>query len=55
MDCENIFCVYWKEGKCEFESVSLDIMGNCSTCIYIKLDEGILEKQREKARRELDE
>ena len=54
MDCENRFCVYWKKGKCEFESVPLDILGNCSTCIYINFDDDVLEEQREKTRKKLD-
>ncbi len=53
LSCENEFCTYQKQGKCILESVQLDIQGNCTDCIYIKVEEETLNKLKEKLLREL--
>ena len=49
MQCENMFCIYWKEGKCLLDKISLDIMGCCQECIYVDIGEESLRMAREKA------
>ena len=39
MMCENLFCIYWENGECVLDEVTLDCQGKCNECIYIKLDE----------------
>lgn len=48
MLCENIFCIYWSNKECSLNEIFLDIQGNCQSCIYVNVDESVLEKQREK-------
>ena len=48
MNCENIFCIYWEKNKCILDDISLDIIGNCDSCIYIDLSEKELEEYRKK-------
>lgn len=44
--CKNSFCIYWKDKNCILDEISLDIQGQCEDCIYIDLDEKILEEKR---------
>lgn len=48
MRCENIFCIYWKNEECILDEVSLDIMGNCQDCIYVDIEDDVLENYRNK-------
>ena len=48
MRCENIFCIYWKNEECILGEVSLDIMGNCQDCIYVDIEDDVLENYRNK-------
>ena len=52
--CENIFCIYWKENSCTLESISLDMQGNCTDCIYIELEKTVLENARKNLLEKLD-
>ena len=45
--CENRFCVYWEGSNCVLDSVSLDELGLCSDCVYVVIEEDILQKKRE--------
>lgn len=47
MQCENCFCVYWKDNRCIVDEIYLDIMGCCQTCIYVDIPEDILREKRE--------
>lgn len=47
MECENLFCVYWSNNKCILDEISLDIQGNCMSCIYVEIDKNIMQKSRE--------
>ena len=46
MKCENIFCIYWSEGICSINEVSLDIQGSCVDCIYVDIEDEYLQKKR---------
>lgn len=48
MNCENCFCIYYENGQCLLENISLNILGMCENCVYINIDEEILHKEREK-------
>lgn len=45
--CENKFCIYWKEYECTLDEIELDELGCCQMCIYVEVDEDILEKSRQ--------
>ena len=47
MNCENYLCVFWEKDKCTLTEVSLDIIGQCTKCIYIDINSKIIEKQRQ--------
>ena len=46
MKCENMYCVYWQNNECILEDVSLDILGACDSCIYVDIDEKVLNEYR---------
>ncbi len=46
MRCENEFCIYWTEGGCLLPSVSLDIQGKCTDCIYVEIKKTTLQEER---------
>ena len=48
MLCENLFCIYWEAEKCILDEISLDIQGNCESCIYVDIDPNLLQKERKK-------
>lgn len=48
MQCENTFCIYWEEKSCILDEVTLDVMGCCQNCIYVDIDEKILQAARKK-------
>lgn len=48
MKCENYFCVYYFDGCCSIDEVSLDIGGRCQECIYLEPPQNQLEICREK-------
>lgn len=49
MNCDNCFCIYFKQGQCILEKISLNNLGSCENCIYIDIDEETLQKEREKS------
>ena len=53
LSCENEFCIYQKQGNCILKSVQLDIQGNCLDCIYINVEEDVLNSQKQKHLRDL--
>ena len=53
LSCENEFCIYQKQGGCILKNVQLDIQGNCTDCIYVNLEEDILNNLKEKLLRGL--
>lgn len=46
MKCENYFCVYEKDCKCILDSISLDVQGSCLSCVYVNIDDDILQRQK---------
>ena len=52
MLCENYLCRYWDNDKCILENVSLDVLGVCKDCIYVKVDRDTIDVLR---KRELEE
>lgn len=48
MDCENEFCIYQKDDKCTLDKISLDFQGICNECIYVNLDNELLEELKKK-------
>ena len=46
MKCENCFCIYEVDGNCSLDSVELDIIGQCKSCIYITVDRQLLEESK---------
>lgn len=48
MNCENCFCIYYENGQCLLENISLNILGMCENCVTINIDEETLQKEREK-------
>lgn len=54
MDCENLFCIYFKEQCCTLDHIALDIQGQCQACIYVSLDEKLLEAERQKILQQYD-
>ena len=55
LSCENEFCIYQKQGNCILENVHLDIQGNCIECIYINVEQDILNNLKKKLLRELED
>lgn len=53
LSCENEFCIYQKQGNCILKSVQLDIQGNCLDCIYINVEEDVLNSLKQKHLRDL--
>lgn len=48
LNCENQFCIYEENGKCILDKVELDIMGQCTECIYVNLEDSVLKKAKQK-------
>ncbi len=50
MKCENLFCTYWEENGCLYlRGKSLDFQEICQDCIYVTLEDALLEKERKNA------
>lgn len=48
MDCENYLCIYESNGKCTLKTISLDISGQCTNCIYVTLTEEEVEQAKKR-------
>lgn len=48
MKCENLLCVYESNGECRLEQINVDRLGMCAECIYVSIDEALLEKEKSK-------
>lgn len=53
--CENVFCLYNKDGGCMQSCVCIDAMGRCDSCILAQLSPAILEKDKEKQRKQVEQ
>jgi len=54
MKCENCFCVYQSKDKCLLDSIELDILGQCTSCIYANIDETVLENAKKSTIRKME-
>lgn len=48
LNCENEFCIYQEDGVCGLDSISLDIMGQCTDCIYVDIESNVLKEAKQK-------
>lgn len=48
MQCENIFCIYSKNGNCILNINNLDLQGCCKDCIYVNISEDLLSEEKSK-------
>lgn len=48
MKCECTYCVYWQEGLCILDHISVNDRGYCDDCIFVSVDENVLNQQRQK-------
>lgn len=53
MNCQNKFCAYFDDEQCTLDEISIGMLGECLDCIYIDLDETLLDEERKHKRREL--
>lgn len=54
MFCENIFCVYQRNGQCVLNEIALDITGSCAHCIYVDIGQKKLEETKETQLRKIE-
>lgn len=59
MKCENLYCIYEKDGECLLDQIEINSAGFCSECILLSVPFEALEKlkyiQREKFRQQDEE
>lgn len=41
--CENRFCLYWQENRCQLSYITLDAPGLCESCVYLEFPENFCE------------
>jgi hypothetical protein len=51
MKCENEFCIYQEKGNCILDDIKLDVIGQCTECIYVNIPNKQLEKLKNEHRR----
>jgi len=54
MKCENEYCIYNKENKCQFEQVGINSLGMCDDCIIVSFDKNLLAAEKEKQLNEIN-
>lgn len=54
MKCENEFCIYQEKGSCVLDDINLDILGQCTECIYVDIPESQLENFKKEHRKRRD-
>ncbi len=42
------------ENLCTLSEISLDVMGNCQECVYVSLDESVLQPARDRLLQQYD-
>lgn len=45
--CDYPLCIYWRDGACRLDVISIDSDGLCADCIRVSLEEEDLEWRRE--------
>lgn len=53
IDCENFFCIYWRDRQCILDSISIDCLGICEDYTMVDIDEDYLRKKRTEKLKEL--
>ena len=48
MSCENIYCIYNKQNRCGFESVTINALGMCEDCILVSFDKDFLDTEKKR-------
>ena len=51
LECENEFCIYQENGNCILEDIKLDILGQCTDCIYVDIPKNQLEQFKNQHRK----
>ena len=46
VQCGNVFCIYWFENGCCLDEIALDRQGSCESCIYVEIEQDVLESKR---------
>lgn len=54
MRCENRFCIYYEGDACLLDDITLDMLGQCESCIYVNLPESLLDRVRAQMRATFD-
>lgn len=54
MNCENLLCIYQRDGECMLTEISIDRMGVCENCLYPDYDKVYVEYEKSKLLMELD-
>ena len=39
MNCENSLCIYEEDGVCILKSIEINMLGQCTECIYPNIEE----------------
>ncbi|MBQ6815930.1 MAG: hypothetical protein IJP26_01680 [Clostridia bacterium] len=53
MECENLFCIYQENNHCILNEITLDIVGQCDSCIYVEIPKFELENYKIQLRNKL--
>ena len=48
MNCANNYCLYNKGFACTLEGVNIDSKGMCDECVLVRIDDAILECEKER-------
>lgn len=54
MLCENNFCIYWSKNNCILNNIEIDISGVCKSCIYLNIEEEILNNYRKNSLKNIE-
>ena len=52
MKCENVYCIYEKDGECLLDEITISSGGMCNECILISVPFNALEKLKQIQREE---
>ncbi len=55
IECLKELCIYQKNDRCMLDNIELDMNGCCDSCICPMIPEEVLEREKEKLRKRLDE
>ncbi len=55
MVCENEFCIFQEKRHCTLNDIELDILGQCTQCIYVNIEEKSLAEMKKSHLKKLEE